>query len=349
MLKLGIIGQPRSGKTTIYNAVAAAHADVDAYMAPDEIRRTVVKIPDPRLDRLYDLFKPPKKIHAEIEYVDFPAMTGDAAEVSALPPALRELDALILVLREFGANADPVREARALCDELILADQVILEKRLERLHKEVSSGRTEHQTEYETLIHCKETIEKEHPIRMLEFTAAERKLIGGYRFLSGMPLLAVINAPDEGSALEPGAWATRLNLGPHTSIHVIRGKFEQELNDLPPDDRAAFMADVGLETSALDGMISASYTLLGLITFFTGAGEKEVRAWPVERGATAPQAAGTIHSDFERGFIRAEVFPLDQLVSLGSIAAARKAGKARLEGKEYIVADGDYILFRFNV
>jgi hypothetical protein len=349
MLKLGIIGPPRSGKTTIYNAVAAAHADVDAYMAPDEIRRTVIKIPDPRLEQLNDLFKPPKKIHAEIEYVDFPALTGDAAEITALPPALREIDALIVVLREFGENPDPVREARTLCDELILADQAILEKRLERLHKEISSGRTENQTEYETLVRCRKTIEKELPVRSLELTPTERKLIGGYKFLSGMPLLAVINAPDDGSAHDAAEWERQLNLGPRTSVHVIRGKLEQELNDLPPEDRTAFMADLGLVTSALDGMISASYTLLGLITFFTGASEKEVRAWPIERGATAPQAAGTIHSDFERGFIRAEVFPLEQLLSLGSVAATRKAGKARLEGKEYIVADGDYILFRFNV
>jgi GTP-binding protein YchF len=349
MLKLGIIGQPRSGKTTIYNAVAAVHADVDAYMAPDEIRRTVVKIPDARLEQLHDLFKPPKKVYAEIEYVDFPALTGDAAEMAALPPAARELDALILVLREFGENADPIREARALSDELILADQAVLEKRLERLHKEVTSGRTENQTEYEILQRCREVIEKEQPIRTLEFTATERKLIGGYKFLSGMPLLAVVNAPDDGSAHEAAEWETLLNLGPRTSVHVIRGKLEEELNDLPEEDRAPFMADLGLETSALDGMISASYSLMGLITFFTGASEKEVRAWPVERGTTAPQAAGTIHSDFERGFIRAEVFPLDQLLSLGSVAATRKAGKARLEGKDYIVTDGDYILFRFNV
>ncbi len=349
MLKLGIIGPPRSGKTTIYNAVAATHADVDAYMAPDEIRRTVVKIPDPRLEQLDDLFKPPKKIYAEIEYVDFPALTGDKTEVATLPPALRELDAVIAVLREFGENPDPVRDARALTEELILADQVVLEKRLERLHKEVASGRTENQTEYETLVRCREAIEKEQPIRTLEFTPAERKLIGGYKFLSGMPLLAVINAPDDGSAHDSAEWTKLLNLGPRTSVHVIRGKLEEELNDLPESDRAAFMADLGLETSALDGMISASYSLLGLITFFTGASEKEVHAWPIERGFTAPQAAGTIHSDFERGFIRAEVFPLDQLLSLGSVAATRKAGKARLEGKEYLVTDGDYILFRFNV
>jgi len=349
MLKLGIIGAPRSGKTTIYNAVAAADADVDAYMAPDEIRRTVVKIPDPRLEQLNDFFKPPKKIYAEIEYVDFPALTSDAAEAAALPPAIRELDAVIAVLREFGENPDPARDAKALTEELILADQVVLEKRLERLHKEVSSGRIENKAEYETLLRCQEAIEKEVPIRTLEFSATERKLIGGYKFLSGMPLLAVINAPDDGSAREPAEWETLLNLGPRTSVHVIRGKMECELNDLPADDRAAFMADLGLEKSALDGMISASYSLLGLITFFTGASEKEVHAWPIEQGFTAPQAAGTIHSDFERGFIRAEVFPLDQLLSLGSVAATRKAGKARLEGKEYIVTDGDYILFRFNV
>jgi GTP-binding protein YchF len=349
VLKLGIIGPPRSGKTTIYNAVAAAHADVDAYQAPTEMRQTVVKVPDPRLDQLFDLMQPPKKVYAEIEYVDFPAMTGDASEIASLPRAVRDLDALLAVLRDFGENPDPSGEARALREELILADLEVIEKRLERLHKEVTSGRTENKTEYETLLRCKEAVDKEQPIRTLEFSAIERKLISGYGFLSGMPLLAVINTADTGSDHDVPEWEKRLDLGPQTATRVIRGKLEEELNDLPPEDREAFMADLGLKTSALNGMITASYALLGLITFFTGESSREVRAWTVPRGAKAPEAAGVIHSDIERGFIRAEVITLDDLLATGSIAAARKAGKARLEGKEYIVQDGDYILFRFNV
>lgn len=349
MLKIGIMGQPRSGKTTIYNAVAAAHADIDAYLAKDEIRRTVVKVPDTRLDRLFDLFAPPKKVHTEIEYVDFPALTGDATEVASLPPMLRELDALMMVLRDFGDNPDPVAEARTLCDELILADLAVIEKRLTRLQREVSSGRTENQIEHDALVRCQKALEAEQPVRKLIFTPTEHKLMRGYGFLSGMPLLAVINAPDTGSSRSAEEWQKPLNLGPKSIVHVVRGKLEGELNDLPAEDRTAFMADLGLTMSALDGMIAASYSLLGLITFFTGGSEKDVHAWTVERGASAPQAAGVIHSDFERGFIRAEVTPVEELLTLGSPAAARKAGKTRLEGKEYIVADGDYLIFRFNV
>lgn len=349
MLKLGIIGQPRSGKTTIFNAVAAAHADVDAYLAPTEIRRGVIKVPDPRLDRLYDLFSPPKKVHNEIEYVDFPALTGDATEVAALPPALRELDALIMVLREFGEAPNPVSEARLLCDELILADLAVIEKRLTRLEREVMSGRTDNQIEYDALVRCRQAFENAQPARTVPFSPVERKLMRGYGFLSGMPLLAVVNAPDSGSAHSASEWQDLLKLGPRSMAHVVRGKLEVELNDLPEEDQKIFMADLGLSASALDGMILASYTLLGLITFFTGGSEKDVHAWMVERGATAPQAAGVIHSDIERGFIRAEVTPVEDLLTLGSLAATRRAGKTRLEGKDYIVTDGDYTIFRFNV
>lgn len=349
MLKLGIIGQPRSGKTTIYNAVAAAHADVDAYQAPTEIRRTVVKVPDERLEKLFSLMAPPKKIANEVEYVDFPSMTGDASEVDSFPPALRELDAIIMVLREFGENPDPVAEARKLNDELILADLTIIEKRLQRLEKEVSSGRTEHQVEFEALVRCKETLEAEKPIRSIAFGPAERKEMTGYGFVSGMPLLAVINTSDEGSGRDVAAWEKALDLGANVHVSIVRGKLEGELSELAPDDQAAFMADLGLTESALESMITASYSLLGLISFFTGSSEKDVHAWAVEAGAKAPQAAGVIHSDFERGFIRAEVVPVMTLIEHGSLAAVRKAGLARLEGKEYVVQDGDYILFRFNV
>lgn len=349
MPKLGIIGQPRSGKTTIYNAVAAAQADVDAYLAPTEIRRTVVKVPDPRLDRLFDLFAPPKKVHAEVEYVDFPAMTGDAEEINALPRAVRDLDALIMVLREFGDSPDPAAQSRALCEELILADLAVIEKRLARLSKEVASGRTENQIEHDALVRCRGALENEQPLRNVELSPLEKKLLHGFGFLSGMSLLAVINAPDAGSSASEEEWTARLDLGPRSLVRVVRGKLEGELNDLPEEERGAFLADLGLTCSALDGMISASYSLLGLITFFTGASEKEVHAWTVENGSKAPQAAGVIHSDLERGFIRAEVTPVDDLISLGSLAATRKAGKTRLEGKDYTVADGDYILFRFNV
>ncbi|MBI3871531.1 MAG: redox-regulated ATPase YchF [candidate division Zixibacteria bacterium] len=349
MLRIGVIGTAQSGKTTVYNAVAAAHADVGAYLGREEVRRTMVKVPDVRLDRLFDLFVPPKKIHAEIEYFDFPALTGDAAEVTLLPPALRELDALIVVLREFGSAADPGRDWRGICDELILADLMIVEKRMSRLHKEVETGRTENKPEYDALARCRVALEEGQPVRHITMTLTEQKLLRGYGFLSGMAVLALINAPDEGSARTEESWQESLAPGPKSMVRVLRGKLESELSGLDPADRAAFMADYGLATSALDGMIASCYSLLGLITFFTGGSEKDVHAWTVRRGALAPEAAGVIHSDFEQGFIRAEVTPVEDLLNLGSLAAAKKVGKSRLEGKEYVVHDGDYILFRFNV
>ena len=349
MLKLGIIGQPRSGKTTVYNAVAAAHADPDAYQARDEVRRTMVKVPDPRLDRLFDMMSPPRKVQAEIEYFDFPSLTGDAGEVALLPPALRELNALILVLRDFGENPDPVADARLVRDELILADLMIAEKRLNRLQKEIDSGRDENRMEYEVLVRCRAVLDEGLPLRGLTLTDHEEHLIRGYAFLSQMPLLMLINAGDEGSPVTEEEWSERLGAGERTMVRILRGQLEAELGLLEPADRAEFMTDYALETSALDGTIGTCYSLLGLITFFTGAPETEVRAWTVRRGACAPEAAGVIHSDFEQGFIRAEVVALEDLITAGTVAAARKVGKARLEGKEYVVSDGDYILFRFNV
>jgi GTP-binding protein YchF len=349
MLKVGIIGQPRAGKTTVYNAVAAAHADPDAYQGRDELRRTMVKVPDPRLDQLHELLGPPKKVYAEVEYFDFPPLTGDAGEVALLPPALRELNALIMVLRAFGESPDPAAEARLVDEELIIADLVIVEKRSARLKKEIESGQDEGRTEYEALLKCRALLDEGRSLRGLELSEAEERLLRGYGLLSRMPLLAVINAPDDGSDLSEDEWAARLGLGQRSLVRVLRGKLEAELALLDPEDRAVFMADYNLETSALDRMITACYSLLGLITFFTGTPEKEVRAWTVRQGARAPEAAGVIHSDFEQGFIRAEVTSVADLVATGSPAAARKAGKSRLEGKEYIVNDGDFIHFRFNV
>ncbi len=349
MLKVGIIGHAKSGKTTIYNAVAGANADIDAYLGREEVRRTMVKVPDPRLDRLFSLFNPPKKINAEIEYIDFPALTGDASEVQLLPPAIRDLDMLVVVLREFGDKPDPVREWRTINDELMLADLAVVEKRVSRLAKEVESGRMDNKLEYEVLLRCQKAIEDGQPIRTVTITPAEKKTMRGYGFVSGMPIMALINAADDGSAKSADEWKAALSLGTHSGVHIVRGKLEAELAMMDQSDRDAFMSDYGLTTSALDGMIAACYSLLGLITFFTGGSEKDVHAWTVRNGAAAPEAAGAIHSDFEQGFIRAEVTPVEDLLALGSLAAAKKAGKSRLEGKEYIVLDGDYILFRFNV
>jgi hypothetical protein len=215
------------------------------------------------------------------------------------------------------------------------------------LKREVDSGHDDNKAEYEALVRAGELLNAGTPLRELELSAQEEILLRGYAFLSRMPLMALINVPDDGSPNPE--WETNLNLGARSSVGVLRGQLEAELVHLGDDDRAEFMKDYELETSALDGMIASCYALLGMITYFTGSSETDVRAWTVRRGAKAPEAAGVIHSDFEKGFIRAEVFGLEDLLGIGSTTAARKAGKARLEGREYTVTDGDYILFRFNV
>ena len=350
-MRVGIAGFPRSGKTTIFNALTGQHADVGGFSEPGKVHLGTIKVPDPRIERLSAIFHPRKTTFAEIVFVDFPP-ASDAAGGSALESAtvtqMRESDALVQVVRGFsdplsGDAPDAARDVTNFKSELVLADLVLVEKRLERLRKE--KGR-EH--ERALLEHCKDTLDAERPLRHLELSAEESALIAGFGFLSRRPLMVVLNVGEaDVRAPLPASLAAAL-AAEHVEGLVLSGKIEMEIASLEPQDRRVFLEDLGLDAPAAERFIRAAYELLDQISFLT-SGEDEVRAWTIKRGTTAVKAAGKIHSDIERGFIRAEVVHYDDFVHYGSDAKCREAGKLRLEGKDYVVKDGDIIHFRFNV
>ena len=350
-MRVGIAGFPRSGKTTIFNALTGQHADVGGFSEPGNVHLGTIKVPDPRVDRLSAIFHPRKTTYAEIVFVDFPP-ASDAAGGSALESAtltqMRETDALVQVVRGFpdpitGDAPDPVRDLRNFKGELLLADLVLVEKRLDRLKKE--KGR-EH--ERALLERCKDRLDAEQPLRHLELGGEESALIAGFGFLSRRPLMAVLNVSEADVRAPMPAALAGLLAAERVEGLVLSGKIEMEIAALDADDRRAFLEDLGIGAPARERFIRCAYELLDQISFLT-SGEDEVRAWTIKRGTTAVKAAGKIHSDIERGFIRAEVVHYDDFVQYGSDAKCREAGKLRLEGKEYVVNDGDIIHFRFNV
>jgi GTP-binding protein YchF len=349
-MRIAVVGFPRSGKTTVFNALTGLHATVGGYADPTKPNLGTIKVPDERIDRLSEIFRPKKTTYAEIVFADFPAASDRSGAV--LDPAtlvqMRDADALVQVVRGFEdpAASDPADPARHIDDfrsELILADLGIIEKRLERLRKEKGK-----EQEAELLERCRHALEAETPLRQLELSAAEQRLLSGFGLLSRVPLMVVLNV-DEGQAGAPLPDAVQERLRRNTMVGLAMcAQIEMEIAALEAGDREAFLADLGLQESARDRFIQAAYSLLDLISFLT-TGEDEVRAWPIRKGTTAVKAAGKIHSDIERGFIRAEVVAYDDFLHFGSEAKCRDAGKLRLEGKEYVVQDGDIIHFRFNV
>ncbi len=353
-MRLGIIGLPGSGKTTVFNAVAGAHAAVGGYGRPDEVHRAVVKIPDPRLDALHGLLQSGKIVHAEIEYLDFPPPTKAAAKSSkhVFHPALQECEGLVAVINCFDTaiTRPPLARLADLLGEMILSDLIIAEKRYARLQKDSARGVKQNRVEFEAIKKAAEILDAEKPLRGAEFSDAELAHLRAFAFLSLKPLLMVLNTA-EGDQVDSTLIEQIQNdpaMGTKTAVTSLCGKVEMELTDLEEADRTAFLAEFDISEPATDKLIRLSYDLLDLITFFTGA-EKESCARAIKRGTTALEAAGQIHQDMKRGFIRAEVAPVEKLVKLGGLPACRKAAVARLEGKDYVVADGDYILFRFNV
>lgn len=352
-MRLGIIGLPGSGKTTVFNAVAGARAAVGGYGQPDEIHRATVKIPDPRLDALFNYLGSRKKINAEIEYFDFPPPAKGAKDSeNVFPQMLRECEGVVAVINGHAASIErtPLERLRDLQGDMLLADFMVADKRRAKLAKEAARGVKCDPVELDAVNKAAELLEDETPLRNAEFSERELGFLRGYAFLSFKPLVVVLNTA-EGEEVDPAVIQQIRNdplMALHAAVTYICGKVEMELADLEEADRATFLADFGIEEPATDKLVRLSYDLLDLITFFTGA-EKESRAWPVKRGSTALAAAGQIHQDFRRGFIRAEVMPVEKFIELGGMAAGRKAAVARLEGKDYIVNDGDYILFRFNV
>jgi GTP-binding protein YchF len=363
-MDLGIIGYQRSGKTTVFNAVTRGHAETGSFGAGVQPNIGVVKVPDDRLERLSKLFNPKKFTLADIRYIDFP---GDAFSTGHGPSPqflaqLARCDALIHVVRAFhdetvahpAGSVDPARDIAAMDLELAFADAAFVEKRIERIEAGTRAMKAGERTEAEremTLLHrLKEGLEADTPLRAQALSEEERRMLVNYQFLTDKPLLIVLNI-DEGDAARTADTEADFASAagrPQTAVAAISGKIEAELAQMSDDDAAEFRRDLGIAEPGLDRMIRMSYALTGLISFFT-VGPDECRAWNVQAGATAPTAAGKIHTDLERGFIRAEVVRWDELLAAGSMAEAKKQAKVRQEGKQYVVQDGDCLNILFNV
>jgi hypothetical protein len=320
----------------------------------------MVSVPDTRLEALAAMYRPRKVTPATIEFVD-PVFGGQqgAHFAESLLTLMRDVDALAHVVRAFRSPAvphprgtiDPVRDFHTLNSELLLADLAVVEKRLERLARDLKKVKNpDLESEYTLLQHCHEALENERPLRYLTLTEPERKRLRGFGLLSSKAQLVVLNLDEEHIQAEGTVVQQFRDQWRDAPLEVIPvyGQIESEIALLPPDEAQAFLEEMGLQDAGLDRFVRASYELLGLCSFFT-AGEKEVRAWTIAEGTLAPQAAGVIHSDLERGFIRAEVIRYEDLMASGSLAKGREAGKLRIEGKDYHVQDGDVVLIRFNV
>jgi hypothetical protein len=359
MLRAGLIGFPASGKTALFQLLTSAR-EAPRPSGKQEANVGVSRVPDERLDRLTALFNPKKHVPATVEFADMGgAATGKTGAAALLDvAAFRNADALLHVVRMFrdpsvphaAGSVDPARDVRTMEDEVILADLGVVERRLERLDKDIrKQANPELKKEQEILQVCRAALEAGKPLRDLDLAGEDLRRLRGFQFLSSKPLLIVLNL-DEADLAQADRAVELAGIqdfvtGRNTRAVPICAKIELEIAQLDPEDARAFMVDLGLKESGLDRVIRASYDLLGYISFFT-VGEDENRAWASPRGTNAQNAAGEIHSDIQRGFIRAEVCRYDDLLKRGSIAACRDHAELRLEGKEYIVLDGDVINFR---
>ena len=346
-MRVGLTGFPGAGKTSVFSALTGLRPQPGT-SAPS---LGAIKVPDARVDTLAGIHRPRKTTYAEMTFVDFPPAHAAVERRGVLDAAvvaqLRDADALVQVVRGFpdlaGAPATPAADVGAFGAELVLADLAVIEKRLERVRKEKG-----HERERALLERLVPGLEAGTPLRTVALAPEERSQLAGFAFLSLRPLLVVVNVPEgEAASSVPGDVADAAAAAGAEAM-ALSAPLEAEIGELEPGDRAAFLKDVGLTEGARDRFIRASYALLDLISFLT-AGEDECRAWPIRRGTTAVKAAGKVHSDIERGFIRAEVVAYEDFVRLGSEAKCREAGKLRLEGKDYVVKDGDIVHFRFAV
>jgi GTP-binding protein YchF len=357
-MKTAIIGLPMTGKTSLFTILTGVHQETR--IGSTSARTGVSRVPDTRLEALGEFFAPPKVTHATVEYVDMPSISKESLRDPASVANLRNVDAFAHVVRLFAdesvphekGSVDPMRDVDDLETELILSDLVVVEKRLERLEKDRKKIKNpELDREYELLIRCKALLEENKPLRQLELEPDNEKRIRGFQFLSQKPMLFVLNLGEEDSAkLHDREQEYRdgpLSGRPNTAVSAVCGKIEAELAQLPRAEQQDYLASYGLTESGLERLITATYSLLGLMSFLT-AGEDECRAWTIPMNSRAVIAAGAIHSDFEKKFIRAEVVNWKTLIDLGGYAGARDKGQLRLEGKEYIVKDGDVLVIRHS-
>jgi GTP-binding protein YchF len=357
-MKTAIIGLPMVGKTSLFTILTGVHQETR--VGSTSARTGVAKVPDARLDELARLFEPKKVTHATVEYVDMPSISKESLRDPAYVASLRNVDAFAHVLRLFAdqtvphekGSVDPIRDLEDVETELVLSDLVVVEKRLERLDKDRKKIKNpELDREYDLLIKCKAALDEGRSLRELDLDAEDEKRMRGFQFLSQKPMLYVLNlGENETGKLHEREQAFRE--GPvagrkHTAVTAVCGKVEAELAELPREEQADYLASYGLSESGLERLISATYALLGLMSFLT-AGEDECRAWTIPMNSNAVKAAGAIHSDFEKKFIRAEVVNWKSLTDLGGYAGVREKGLLKLEGKEYIVKDGDVLVIRHS-
>jgi GTP-binding protein YchF len=346
-MKAGLVGYALVGKTTLFNALTGMHREGAA--AHGHANLGAIKVPDPRVDALSDLYRPRKKTYAEVSFVDLPGARGKGSGLDAdAAKALGDADAFCLVVRAFpggdGSPPDPLRQLRDFDAELVLADMVVVEKRLDRLRKEHGKG----SAEFHELSRLAEHLEAGRPLRTMRWSDAEEKEMAHFHFLSRQPMLVAVNLAEEEAASPLRTDLVEAAKERGAEALALSAAVEAEIAQLDPKDQSEFLESLGLSEPARARFIRAAYRLLDLICFFT-VGEDEVKAWTIRRGDRAPRAAGRIHSDLERGFIRAEVMHYHDFISAGSESKARHEGKLRLEGKEYVVNDGDIMNFRFAV
>jgi ribosome-binding ATPase len=356
-MRLGIIGLPQSGKTTIFNALTRGDQPTTMSGGRFEVHTAVVDVPDIRVDRLSAMFKPEKTIYAKVTYADIAGLEGSSNKAGisgALLNQLNQMDGFLHVVRCFddpnvphpAGSVDWRRDIEAMDGELLLNDLIAVERKLERLVEERKKGGGRDKAIVEREITLFERLQaalnEEKPLRDVEMTAEDEKALAGFGFLTRKPILILLNLADGQPA--PSVDYTHQS----SEIAALQGKLEMEIGQLPPDEAELFMGEYGIEEPGLQRVIRLSYDLLGLQSFFT-VGPDEVRAWTVRCGAPAVEAAGVIHTDLQKGFIRAEVVSYQDLVALGGLSEARNKGKLRLEGKEYVVQDGDIMHVRFNV
>ncbi|HHW22346.1 MAG TPA: redox-regulated ATPase YchF [Clostridiaceae bacterium] len=364
-MKLGIVGLPNVGKSTLFNAITKAGAESANYpFCTIDPNIGVVAVPDERLDVLAKMYNPKKVTPTSIEFLDIAGLVRGASRGEGLGNKflshIREVDAIVHVVRCFDdgdivhvdGSVDPARDIETINLELIFSDIEAVDKRIEKTKKQMKSGDKKYLAELAILESIKENLEKGLPVRTMKFDPEQLEYVDQLFLLTSKPVLYCANVSEDGiSTADQNPYVAKVKEiadAERSEVIVICAKIEEEIAQLEDDEKKMFLEELGLSESGLDKLVKASYKLLGLISFLT-AGEQEVRAWTIVKGTKAPQAAGKIHSDFERGFIRAEIVAYDDLARLGSMAAAKEQGLVRSEGKEYVMQDGDVTLFRFNV